>query len=305
MNNGKKRAEKAVSDYYNRNTRRFLRFGQGRGTYTIHRAVFGPGVVSDAQAMHYVHECLLDLLKTNNISSCVDIGCGVGGSMLYLSARYPARFVGMTLSSMQAEYGRSLLEKNRSEHRCTIVAGSFLDPTVFETVVALVPSGRRLFYGIESFIHASHPGKLVDNISTYANTEDVVVICDDMIEDKYVISEEIRTQAAPLPLCASQLQNRTLSRFISRWNAYGLIGYRSLIALMESAHFTLVSNRDLTPYLSLGRPRDRFFRVISPFASLLPKGNPFWDNMIGGNALQQCIRYGIIKYRFMVFKRTG
>ena len=73
---------------------------------------------------------------------------------------------------------------------------------------------------------------------------------------------------------------------------------------MNSFDFSLVSEQDLTPYLAIGRPRDMVNRVLTVFAHMIPRGNPFWDNIVGGDALQQCIKLGIITYRFMIFKRT-
>ena len=51
-----------VEAYYESNTRRFLRFGQGGQEGAIHRAVWGPGVRTRTQAFHYVEERFLDAM---------------------------------------------------------------------------------------------------------------------------------------------------------------------------------------------------------------------------------------------------
>ncbi|MBV1862051.1 MAG: hypothetical protein KUG77_26760, partial [Nannocystaceae bacterium] len=48
-----------VEEYYEANTKRFLRFGQGGTVGAIHRAVWGPGVQTRTEAFHHVHERLL------------------------------------------------------------------------------------------------------------------------------------------------------------------------------------------------------------------------------------------------------
>ena len=85
-----------VRRYYDNNATTFERLGQG-GT-SIHRAVWGPGVSSRADAMHYVDELLLDIvsrLPPDELDgvpdgprpTVVDLGCGLGASLLYLADR--------------------------------------------------------------------------------------------------------------------------------------------------------------------------------------------------------------------------
>src|SRR5262245_18219206 len=68
-----------VRDYYDQNTRSFLRWGQGRGTGTIRRAIWGPGVEGRVEAFHYVDAEIARRLRLGTESGMrvVDLGCGV------------------------------------------------------------------------------------------------------------------------------------------------------------------------------------------------------------------------------------
>ena len=67
-----------VRDFYDRNTSRFERLGQGGAS--IHRAVRGPGVTTREQSFHHVEDRILALLPAVPDPLVVDLGCGVGGT---------------------------------------------------------------------------------------------------------------------------------------------------------------------------------------------------------------------------------
>ena len=109
-----------VREYYNGNTRAFLRFGKGR-TRAIHRAIHAPGVRSLEEAYHVVDERILAMLapvvaehaaRTGLQATIADLGCGVGASIAYLSKRIDARFVGITVSEVQASIATQTLTRS-------------------------------------------------------------------------------------------------------------------------------------------------------------------------------------------------
>src|SRR5688572_25031156 len=86
-----------VRTFYERNSERFERLGQG-GT-SFHRAVWGPGTVTRQDAFHYVDELILSRLRPlGGTPKVVDLGCGVGASLLYLAARMEITGEGITIS---------------------------------------------------------------------------------------------------------------------------------------------------------------------------------------------------------------
>ena len=97
-----------VRNYYERNTPAFERFGQGGSTGAIHRAVWGDGVSSRDHAFRYPDELILreiqNLLPAGGSAPLhvLDMGCGVGASLIFLGSRAPVEGTGVTLSECQA-----------------------------------------------------------------------------------------------------------------------------------------------------------------------------------------------------------
>ena len=97
-----------VKRYYEQNTRRFLTLGQGGAEGAIHRAVWGEGVEDRREAFHFVHELVLREARTlQSPLRALDLGCGVGASLLYLAERLSIEGIGITLSPLQVELARN------------------------------------------------------------------------------------------------------------------------------------------------------------------------------------------------------
>ncbi|WP_426513036.1 hypothetical protein ACPPVO_21735 [Dactylosporangium sp. McL0621] len=65
---------------------------------------------------------------------------------------------------------------------------------------------------------------------------------------------------------------------------------------------TLDDERDLTPYLDLRRPRDRFIAALVGAGRPLPLRGEYWRMLRGGDALQWCLLNGLLNYRVLYFR---
>ena len=143
-------------------------------------------------------------------------------------------------------------------------------------------------YAIEALLHAADLRRVVDNVAAALEPGGLFVVCDDFLCD------------APL---RSETANRMVGRFREGWHAPGLTRLSELVRHCRDSGLHLENDRDLTPYLELGRPRDRLIRALMMAASWLPLRTPWWSNMRGGDALQRCLSERWIVYRFVVFRR--
>jgi hypothetical protein len=116
------------------NTRRFLKFGQGGDTYSIHRAVWGPGVKTRRHAFQYVNQLLLEQAESAGADVILDLGCGAGGSIRYLADRISSRLYGVTISAVQAGIGKKVLQDAGINDRCSVYHGDFLEPEFYRNV---------------------------------------------------------------------------------------------------------------------------------------------------------------------------
>jgi tocopherol O-methyltransferase len=269
-----------TADYYDRNTRRFLRWGHGGRDLAIHRAVWGPGVRSRTEAIHYVHDLIAGLGTERNPVELWDLGCGVGGSIVYLAARLTAKFVGVTISGVQAEMANTILRERGLADRCRVVEGSYLDRT-------LLSGGRhpRMLYAIESFVHGTDHDQFFAATAGAAREDDTLVICDDFLSED--AGEE----------------DRWVNEYRDRWHVSTLLTRGELTRAAGRSGWTVETVKDLSDTVEIGRPRDRLVRLVTALARPVGPSGAFWDNLFGGNALQVGLEKGLIRYLFITLRR--
>ena len=270
-----------VRRYYDHNDPLFERFSPGSGT--IHRAVWGPGVKNRAQAFHHLHELLLQALpaSTTGPAKVVDLGCGVGASLLYLAGRAEIRGEGLTLSSVQARRAATLIESAGSRECVRCREGNYLDP----------PEDLReadLVFSIEAFVHGPDPAAYFHAAARLLHPGGRLVVCDDFLGPT----------AAPL----GSRQARWLEDFRAGWRVGSLVTVEEARALAVVAGLRPVGAQDLTPYLELRRPRDRLISLLLTLGRPFSPRGEYWLSLLGGDALQRALVARVLTYNFLTFE---
>ncbi len=272
-----------VQRYYDRHTATFLRYGQGGGAGAMHRAVWGPGVETREAAFHYVEDYLVDHLGGASPGgaepSVVDLGCGVGGSLCYLAERLPIQGVGVTLSPVQARLAAERIRAAGLQARIRCLEGDYADPGLDLPAADLV-------YAIESFVHGPDPAGFFAQCARVVRPGGLLLICDDVLRPT-----------------GDGSARRTIDRFRRGWRINTLADRDRLRSLAAAAGFAHRSTRDLTPYLELGRPRDRAIGLLTALVGRLPVDARL-GHLTGGSALQTCLRRGWIGYDLALFRRA-
>lgn len=271
-----------VRQYYDGNTDAFLAFGQGGGIGAIHRAVWAPGVSTRACAFQYIEDRIATLLSTLSLDEphVLDLGCGVGASLIYLAQRMPITGKGVTLSPIQVEIARRRVAAAGLAGRISCLESDYCQlPTSIGSV--------DLAFAIESFVHAADPRRFFAECGRVVRPGGLLVICDDFK------GTDIGSPDA----------EETLRRFCAGWRVNTLIDMTMLDTLARAAGFEPCANTDLTPWLELGRPRDRFFRAVVPLLRWLKLSSVRLGNVLGGTALQRSLARGWVRYQLVVFQR--
>lgn len=273
--------------YYDANTRRFLRFGHGGASASIHRAVWAAGVATRREAMNYVDSLILaELQALSPVEEAggrpvvVDLGCGVGGTVSYLEDRHAADYIGVTNSRVQRDLAAERAELTGSGADFRV--DDYGDPGLYGE--RLPAGGVDLVYMIESFVHAADADVLLAGVAGVLRPGGRLVICDDVLAGE---------DAAASPV---------VEAFRDGWHIHTLITEEELARRASTAGLHLTASRDLTADIELNRPRDRVIRLIAPFIPRLGLRTPFWDNMYGGDALQRALLGGLVQYRYLVFE---
>jgi tocopherol O-methyltransferase len=273
-----------VRSYYERNTPAFVAFGQGGAAGAIHRAVWGAGVSTADEAFRYVEDRIAARIgRMRHLTAephVVDLGCGVGASLCYLAEQLPGiTATGITLSPLQAQLARERIAGRGLSSRVACLEGDYnnLPERVRPADVA---------YAIESFVHGPDPARFFAQCYGLLRPGGVLVVCDDF------------RRPTPDPAAPAVIE-----RFRRGWHVNTLVEAAELHALAAAAGFSHESTEDLSSYLELGRPRDL---AIGVFAAAAGWMNAAWDRfgpLLGGSALQRCLKRGWIGYDLVTFIR--
>ncbi len=275
-----------VQAYYDRHTTTFLTLGHGRRTGAIHRAVWAPGITTREQAMRFVDDAVArrvaDLVRSTAPVRVVDLGCGVGSSLVYLAARLPIVGTGITLSPVQSALARRRIEDAGLAARVRCLVGDFCD-LPDET------GSADLAYAVEAFVHATDAAAFFSQCAALLPSGGTLVICDDTVADIAVWDD---------PRAAARL-----ARFREGWRAHSLLDLPDIRRLAAEAGFGEPEVEDLTPYLELQRPRDVALAAVEGLLARLPGGMTRFGHLVGGSALRACLVRGWIRYRLLTFRR--
>jgi SAM-dependent methyltransferase len=277
-----------VKRYYEDNTSRFLRFGQGVDG-TIRRAVWGPGVATRRDAMAYVDHLVLEHVQSlaerlGRPPRILDLGCGVGASLFRIAQRCDVVATGVTISPTQVALAQRQIERLHLRESVSIVEADF----------CRLPAGLDDFdlaFAIESFVHAPEASLFFQGAFDALEPGGTLIVCDDF--------------AVVDPDHLGARERRLLKRYREGWKAHSLPGPSELGRVVGNVGFVGQASRDLTPFVELGRPRDYAIALLTRGLGWLPVRGSYWSMLKGGDALQRCLKRGMVRYRFCVWRKTG
>jgi SAM-dependent methyltransferase len=273
-----------IRRYYDRQTAGFVARGQGGGQGAIHRAVWGPGVTTREQAFHFVEDRIADVLVDVAVAPVgaphvVDLGCGVGGSLCYLAERLPLCGTGVTLSPVQARLAMDRVRGLNLTARVTCIEADY-------TQLPDSLAAADLAFAIESFVHGPSPERFFAACARLVKPGGWLLVCDDFRRPTI----DVRA-------------TRTIEQFRRGWHINSLLTHEELRACALAAGFAHEATTDLTPWLELDRPRDRAIRAFVALFGWLPLAPTRIAHVVGGSALQTCLKRGWIGYDLVWFRR--
>lgn len=272
----------SVRKYYEDNTARFLRWGQGGVAGVMHRAVWGDGVSDRASALQYIHHLLMREMPGSSEARVLDLGCGTGAALRYVLERSPGAVgLGVTISRTQAEIARKASEASGLTQRLRVVEADFMKLPPMEPV--------DLVWAVESFLHAPSATAFFRQAAAQLRPGGKIAICDDFLGN--------RTPTTRREVLA-------LQEFCRGWHVGVLETFATIDAIANSVGLRCVRELNLTKHLELRRPRDRLITWWIPVARRLGLRGKYFDSLSGGNALQSCLCRGLVQYRFGVWKKV-
>lgn len=276
---------KKVRRYYDANTSIFALF-EPKGDQTIHRAVWAPGVARRRAAIDYTNELVAAECERFAPLRIVDLGCGTGGTFLFLADRLPSsswKGVAVTLSPLQVRRARESFERRGIADRCSVVEADYVavpETGPFDVAVA-----------VESFVHCPEPAAFFREVARLLAPGGRLLLCDDIRSE--------RADTHPSSLTPSE--TACMREFERGWLAPDPQSVRSITRFASEAGLRLVSSTNLTPWLRLLPGR----ALVRPFLRLGGIDHPLLRSLTGGLALQLALGQGLLEYRWMTFERVG
>jgi cyclopropane fatty-acyl-phospholipid synthase-like methyltransferase len=275
--------EKKVRQYYDTNTRWFFGLVPRSRPKTIHQSLYPTPQTTDDEAVHTQHHLILDLLRKKvEHGTVIDLGCGVGESMIYLAKQTEdITFHGITLSERQAKIGTKRIAKQLLSQRVEVIAGSFLALPVHFNQIDMA-------YAIESLIHADDASQFFEQAAKVLKPGGHLIVIDDFLLKK---PDTKKTEKIAYLLKKG-------------WLANSLYTTKELHGLARKAGFIYESHKDLSAMLWLNRPVDKLIRIISPVARLLMGASQYARFLVGGDARQRAYQYKMLEYAMLVFVKS-
>jgi SAM-dependent methyltransferase len=277
-----------VKRYYEDNTRLLLTLGQGTEG-TIHRAVWGPGVSTRAEALVYVDELIVEQAarmqaERETPQHVVDLGCGVGATLCRIAARTKIHGTGVSISERQVAMAQERIRLAGLSDRVRSVHGDFcnLPP-------GLAPAG--LAYAIEAFVHAQSARAFFEQCGSLVQTGGLLIVCDDFIADSTVMAR------APA--------RKWLERFRRGWVVGSLLDFAELEAIARDNGFEHEETIDLSGFQEMNRPRDFAIAALMRSFGWLPIKDSYWSMLYGGHALQVAHKRGFLRYLFRMWRKVA
>lgn len=279
------RSRDEVAAYYDASTQRFLKVGGSGTALAIHRALWAPGVDDPVDAAAHVNTLVVRAAEASlgrSPERVRDLGCGVGGTLLHLATEWPdAELTGLTLSVEQVQLARRHARARGLSDRVRVLRSDFSLPTTLPRA--------ELVIAIESHVHAVSAEGFLRSAQSHLLPGGVLIIIDDML-------------ARP----ASDLDRRGMrlvGAFRRGWRLGHVTPVHGLVDTAQGLGYQLLDQTDLSPLLRLNRWRDHALRVVGPVADALGLARfALFANMVGGNALTQAHRAGIMSYRLVVLQ---
>jgi len=279
----------AVRAYYESNTRLFLALGIGRQTLAIRRAVWADGVESLADAVNYVNRLVAAEARlragamTDGELRILDIGCGVGGSLLFLAGALgaPLKGTGVTISPRQAAIARRQARIQGLSAKCSFIAADFARLT-----------GLPLFhlaFAIESFVH------FTASAAFFAAAAGSIVP-----GGRLMIIDDFLARARH-----SRKERGLVNAFRQGWLLPSLCTVGRAVQSGAECGMRLVEDRDLSLFLSQSPLSSRVAGWAVRVMRALPVSWPYWRSTVGSIALEACRRAGLVEYHVLVFERQA
>ncbi len=281
----KNQQENDVSNYYDNNTRYFLKFGQHQGAAHIHQLLWAPDVQNQLEAVQYSVALVWQQIQAIQARHILDLGCGVGSSLAFLRQQFLAQSAqniqlqGITISQQQVAIAQSRYPFR--EIPIHVRHGSFQQ--LPDTIGPI-----DLSYAIEAFVHSPDAARFFQEVTLASRTGARLILIDDFLSEN----------ASP-----STKREQYIRRFKEGWHLGSLLTTQQVNLLASQAGFRQIHQQNLSKWLPKHRLRDYALHALLPLMPQFLRKHKYPLALIGGDARWYALRNNWIQYQLLVFEK--
>lgn len=149
----------------------------------LHFGYWDDKVKSFREALGRENEVLAEIANIKSSDIVLDVGCGVGGSSIFLAKKFGCRVVGITLSQKQADTATKNAKQNGVANNTEFLAMDFED--------MIFPDGKfDVVWSIESICHAGSKKKFIEDSFRILKPSGRFIIADGFATKEHFTGEE-------------------------------------------------------------------------------------------------------------------
>ncbi|MBN1462801.1 MAG: class I SAM-dependent methyltransferase [Paludibacteraceae bacterium] len=180
-------SNKVVSNYYSKSAFLYKTFHSKEGA--MHFPVKLSEETSHKQKLLYQAETILEVIRKNNYSEVLELGCGMGFNCNYMASKSPnCKFVGIDLTPSNIQFAQ---QKSKGLNNVSFYQMNFdkmhIPDKKFDLIVA-----------IETLCHSKNVVKLLNNLPNYLTDNGKIILFDGYIKQGIVLENKYEKEAYQL-----------------------------------------------------------------------------------------------------------
>ena len=227
--------EKEINKYYDQTYHQYRsvwKLDQHKG---IHYGYWDDSTKNLSQAVEKMNRVLLDLSGFRKNSAILDMGCGVGGSSIFIAEQINAKVTGINLNQKQIDIAKKLDQPNLN-FICGNYLNSGMDNEIFDGIWAL-----------ETICHCQDKLDFIKEAHRLLKPGGVLVLAEYFVK-KHEFSN-----------------SKSIKKWLNYWAIPGLEVYSGFISKLEANDFEIIKEKDATKNIW----KSSFYMFLASFPGML------------------------------------
>ncbi len=278
----------SVVGYYNDTRWDYQRLWSSNRTLALHFGYFDQQVRGHRQSLLRMNQVLADRVGAVRADRVVDLGCGMGGSAIWLAGSTGCEVTGVNITSYQLEIARSAAGRAGVGALVRFELADFAD-------TGLPGGAYTMVWALESLVHAERKQDVLTEAFRLLAPGGRLLIAE------YVLCDRASADAADRDLLAA---------WCGGWAMPGLLSESQYTEMLQRIGFTGIEMDDITEHVApslarIGRIAGGVRPVVGPLHRLGLLTRRQVANAQGSRAQVLALKRGLWRYQVILARRPS